>query len=54
MRSGEGQLVDMNPKVGFNVSFYPMPYFIIGNFPCCLLDLFLVHIYLKGLGLWGT
>lgn len=50
----EGQFVDINFKGWFYVSFYPMPHFIISNFPCCPLDLFLVHIHLEGLGLLGA
>lgn len=42
-----------NSKGPFSVSFFPMLHFIKG-FPCCPLDLFLVHIYHEGLGLWDT
>lgn len=50
----EGEFVDINFKGWFYVSFYPMPHFIISNFPCCPLDLFPVHIHLEGLGLLGA
>lgn len=46
--------MDVNSKGQVNVSLYPMPHFIISNFSCCPLDLFLGHIYLEGLGLLGT
>lgn len=44
----------MKSKEWFYVSFYPVPHFIISNFPCCPMDLFLVHKYFENLGLWDT